>query len=260
MQALRRPAGAGWRWIVDGYAIFRRNPGLMIALAAGYWMVLLFAGIVPLVGSVAGSVIAPALSVGVMNACRELEAGRRPGFDILFSAFKGNPRALFALGALYLVTTLAILGIVSAIDGGALFRMITVGQVNPAELVESGSEAAAQVGVLLMAPVVMAWWYAPMLASWHRLPVAKSLFFSFVATWRNWRAFLAYGLGATLLTVPPLFVIFLMAPGGPGIALTLFVPALFFLAPVFFASFYASYRDVFVSDRTEEPPVVDLHV
>jgi hypothetical protein len=258
MQALRRPAGAGWRWIVEGYAIFRRNPGLMIALAAGYWMILLFTGIVPLIGSVVGSVIAPALSVGVMNACRELEAGRRPGFDILFSALKTNRRTLFALGALYLVTTLSILAIVSLIDGGTLFRMMTVGQVNHEELIAAGSDVAAQVGVLLMAPVVMAWWYAPMLASWHGVPAAKGLFFSFVACWRNWRAFLAYGIGAAVLTVPPLFVVLLMAPGGPGVAVLLFVPVLFFLAPVFFASFYVSYRDVFVSGEPE-PPSVDLH-
>jgi hypothetical protein len=258
MQALQRPAGAGWRWIVEGYATFRRNPGLMIALAAGYWMILFFSGIVPLVGSVVGSVVAPALSVGVMNACRELEAGRRPAFDILFSAFKRNPRTLFALGALYLVTTLSILAIVSLIDGGALFRMMTVGKVNHAELIEAGSDVAAQVGVLLMAPVVMAWWYAPMLASWHGVPAAKALFFSFVACWRNWRAFLVYGIGATVLILPPLFVILLMAPGGPGVAVLLFVPALFFLAPVFFASFYVSYRDVFVGGNSA-PPAVDVH-
>ena len=258
MQALQRPAGAGWRWIVDGYAIFRRHPTLMIALASGYWMILFFTGIVPVIGSLIGSVIAPALSVGVMNACRDIEAGRRPGFDVLFSALRRNPRTLLILGALYLGATIAIVSIVSMIDGGAMFRMMTVGGISHAELVEAGSDVAAQVGVALMAPVIMAWWYAPMLASWHGLPAAKSLFFSFVACWRNWRAFLVYGLGTAFLTVPPLVVIALLGPGGPGVALLLFVPALFFLAPVFFGSFYASYRDVFVSGPIE-PPSVDLH-
>ena len=261
MQAQRLPASVGWRWLVHGYGIFRRKPALMLALVAGYWMILLLSGIVPLVGSVIGSIIAPALSVGVMNACRQIDRGQPAAFDSLFSAFRHNPRTLFALGALYLATTLAILGIISMIDGGTLFRAMTVGGVDAEDLAAAGSGTAAQVGILLMSPVVMAWWYAPMLASWHGTSAAKALFFSFVACWRNWRAFLAYGAGAALLTLPPLFIlVFLAVRGGAGmgVAVLMVVPAMMFLAPMFFASFYVSYRDVFVAAEPP-PPAVDLH-
>ena len=32
-----------------------------------------------------------------------------------------------------------------------------------------------------------------MLAAWNRIGAAQSLFYSFFAVWRNWRAFLVYG-------------------------------------------------------------------
>jgi hypothetical protein len=45
---------------------------------------------------------------------------------------------------------------------------------------------------------------------------------------------------------------------GMGVAVLMVIPAMMFLAPMFFASFYVSYRDVFVA--VEPPsPVVDLH-
>ena len=45
----------------------------------------------------------------------------------------------------------------------------------------------------------MAFWFAPVLAAWQHMGAAKSLFFSFFAGWRNWRAFIVYG--ATLSAV-----------------------------------------------------------
>ena len=85
--------------------------------------------------------------------------------------------------------------------------------------------------MLLMAPVLMAWWFAPVLAAWHRLGVGKALFFSFIACWMNWRPFLVYGLG--LLIVAGIL---------PGVLLGIL---LLVIAPTIFASFYASYRDIF---------------
>ena len=38
----------------------------------------------------------------------------------------------------------------------------------------------------------MAFWFAPVLAAWNRIGAVQSLFYSFFAVWRNWRAFLVY--------------------------------------------------------------------
>jgi hypothetical protein len=100
----------------------------------------------------------------------------------------------------------------------------------------------------------MAWWYAPVLAAWHGHTAGKSLFFSFVACWRNWRAFLGYAAAVLLYTaILPgtlLAVLITVTPISPDFLTTLFsVPLLFVLAPTLVGSFYVSYRDVFVIDE-----------
>ena len=54
--------------------------------------------------------------------------------------------------------------------------------------------ASLLVGTLGSTPLMMAYWFAPLLAGWGRVSAVKAMFFSFVACWRNWRAFFAYGL------------------------------------------------------------------
>jgi hypothetical protein len=111
---------------------------------------------------------------------------------------------------------------------------------------------ALGLAAVLYAPVMLAFWFAPPLASWHGTGALKALFFSFAASLMNWRAFLAYGAVAACLTlVLPLvaFTALSVAAGGAMLpAAALVFPLLLLLLPVFFASFYASYRDVFGYD------------
>ena len=106
--------------------------------------------------------------------------------------------------------------------------------------------------LLIALPVLLAFWFAPLLTAWDGVPAAKSLFFSFVAAWRNWRAFLAYGLAATLLGVflPGLLLIvasLISKTLGDVISMALRMLLVLIFAPVLMASVYLSYRDVFHS-------------
>ena len=101
-----------------------------------------------------------------------------------------------------------------------------------------------------MVPLLMAYWFAPILAAWHRLSAPKALFFSFVACWLNWRAFVAYGMALFGLAgvVPGLILamVGLISPEASSfLTAVLTVPMVLVVAPVIFASFYVSYRDVF---------------
>jgi hypothetical protein len=83
----------------------------------------------------------------------------------------------------------------------------------------------------------------------------QALFYSFFASLLNWRAFLGYGVVATLVTVVIPFLVLggvVIASGGRlnVNATTLIFPLLIFLLPTLFASFYASYRDIFRADDT----------
>jgi hypothetical protein len=256
MQVQTLPAAAGWAWLGTGFAIFRRNPPLLAMLVVTYWLTILLLNVLPVIGAVAASLIIPGLSVGLMQAARDLDRGQKAGLQTLFSGIQRNPRTLIALGALYLCCTLGVLGLSALVDGGQFLNFMISGKGADKETVESGELILPSLFVMtLMVPVLMAYWFAPVLAAWHGQSVGKSLFFSFVACWLNWRAFLAYSLALVVFAgvVPGLVFGIMVAvlAGAEGGFMTAFVitPLMMVIALMIFstvyASFYASYRDIF---------------
>jgi len=263
MQALKLTAREGWRWLAAGFTLFRRNPAQLTMVVVGYWLMLLVVNSLPVAGPVLATVCIPAFSVGLMNACREIDRGRLVMLPLLFSGFRMRPKPLLVLGALYLAaSTVALL--VSALADGGIFMQTMLGSYHPGEedLASGALIAGAQMAMIVMAPVIMAWWYAPVLVAWHDMPVGKSLFFSFVACFRNWKPFLAYGASVMLFggLLPGLLLGLVAAfyPAGARFFTSLFiVPMLLLFAPTLIASFYITYRDVFTSLAPEpaaEPP------
>jgi len=235
--------------MLAGFALYRRSPLLLALLVGAYWFTLIFLNVLPVLGALAASLAVPGLSVGLMQAARCLERGQPFGLPTLFGSFRDNPRTLLALGGLYLCCSLGVLGLSALIDGGDLLRYLLAGSRAERAVVEDADFLAPALFVAtLMTPVVMAWWFAPVLAAWHRLPLGKSLFFSFVACWLNWRPFLVFFtvLGALVAVLPSLLLVVLQGLIGPEAALALVMaPLLLVIAPSIFASFYAGYRDIF---------------
>lgn len=259
MQALTLTLRQGFRWLADGFRIFRRNPALLVFLVFAYWTLMALLNSVPLLGPALATTLLPLFSVSLMNACRDLDRGQKVGPQTLFSGFREQVRTLLLLGACYLAATALILSLSSLADDGVLLRWMLAGEAPGEDALASGElAAAAQLAMVLLLPLVMAYWYAPVLVAWQGLPAGKALFFSFVACLRNWRAFLGYG-AATLLfgAVLPALLLGLLAAFLPqnlaSITKMLSLPFLLILAPTLFASFYASYRDVFiVSERSAD--------
>ena len=251
MRAQTLPAAAGWRWILGGFAIFRRNPPMLSMLVVTYWFTVIFLNILPVVGAIAASLLIPGLSVGLMQAAHNLERKQPVGLQTLYGGLKENTRTLLALGALYLLFTFGILGISALFDGGDLLRyMLASSKAERTMAEDSDFLLPVLVVMTLMTPVMMAYWFAPVLAAWHRLSLGKALFFSFVACWMNWRPFLVFGAGVLLVAgiIPGLLLGLLLTlfPGAQGFITGLvMVPMMLIMAPVIFASFYASYRDIF---------------
>ena len=256
MQALTLNAAHGWRWLAEGFRIFRKNHLMLTFLVVSYWMLMAIVNVIPMIGTVVTTLCIPAFSVSLMNACRNIDKGGPLGPQTLFSGFQKNLRALITLGAIYLAATVGILAVSSLADDGALMRLMLAGH-KPDEAVLASGELmrALQVALILLCPLIMAYWYAPILASWHGLSPGKALFFSFVACARNWRAFLVYSLAivvaATVLPGLLLGTLAALLPDGAALLTVLLtVVLILILAPTLFASFYVSYRDVFVSSDT----------
>jgi hypothetical protein len=106
-------------------------------------------------------------------------------------------------------------------------------------------------------PVVAAFWFASLLTVWGEVTPVKAVFFSFVASWRNWRAFAVYGLTAGLIAIVipgVLSIAFNALPEalGKGLSIAVSMLLIFVMAPVMMASVFVSYQDVFHGEAAGE--------
>jgi hypothetical protein len=260
------PARYGWNWVLTGFALFRKSSAMWAFLVFSYIMLMQLLGMVPVLGWFVATLLIPAFSASFMIVSRELDRGKTLGFALLFSGFSSNLPALLKQGGLYVASALAILGLSALVDGGALLQLMMLGERPPASAFEDGSlaGAAALAGTLYL-PVLAAFWFAPALSAWRNLPAVQALFYSLFAALRNWRAFLTYGAAVALLGLICSFALFVLALLLRGLlgdksqnALMLVVlPVMLTYVPTLFASFYASYRDIFPPPAAAPAAAVD---
>jgi hypothetical protein len=245
------PLARGARWFAEGWRLFRVAPLMWLVLVFGYWMLMTAVSVIPYLGLAAATVLVPGISVGFMAASRSCARGRAPEIGQLFEGFRAGAARQLVLGGIYLAALAALLGATSLADGGELARWMLTGRRPADEVLQSDAFLSAlALAAALYAPVMMLYWFAPVLAAWHAMDPGKALFYSFFATLLNWRAFLAYGAVAAAVTLAIPFALLgalLLGSGGElrlGVMALVF-PLLIILLPTLFASFYASYRDVF---------------
>jgi hypothetical protein len=249
-------AGRGVRWLAEGARLFVAAPFGWLGLLGAYYLMVMLASLVPILGFAAVAITTPAFSVGFMAVARAAAHRSRPEFALLFDGFRHERRAQLVLGAVYLVLVALVFTALALADDGTLRTFLSA---------KRGREPAPEIGALLAPlalagalylPVMMMFWFAPLLVAWHGLTPAKALFFSLAGCLMNWRAFLAYGIaaGVVVLAAPYLVVSILVLVSGGGLSPKdpeVLLPFMLLLLPPFYGSFYASYRDVFGSP--EEP-------
>ena len=230
-------AARGVRWLAEGWRFFRAAPLGWTALVFGYLLLMVLAWSIPVAGIVAAAVFMPSFSVSFMAVARAASRGEPIGLPLLLEGFKSGLRAQIALGLAYLACLAAIMG------ASRLF----LGEM-PAIDAKAEEPAAGLAWIAaLYAPVMMMFWFAPILAAWHSTTVAKALFFSFMAFLMNWRAFLAYGAASAAVIFAMAAVLTLLARLiSPEISpASLVLPMFIVVYPTLAGSYYASYRDVF---------------
>ncbi|NMG30224.1 BPSS1780 family membrane protein [Aromatoleum evansii] len=247
MQARQLPAGRGFAWLGEGLQLWRRNPALLTFASFGYLLLLILVSVVPFIGQIIASLLTPVLSLGVLNTCRAIDAGRKAGPDVLFSGFQQNLPALIVIGGINFAGVWLVLGLTAIADGGTLFGLMTSGgKLEPEIATSTGFTMALMIAIALSTPVMMAYWFAPLLAGWWQVPAPKAMFFSFFACLRNWRPFLAYSIALALFgAVLPGIVLGIIGTISPTLATLLSVPLPLLLIPIVFASFYTNARDIF---------------
>ena len=257
MPARLIPASRGWRWLPEGWKLFRAGPFMWLLLVFAYWMLMTAISIVPFIGVPAVLILVPGFSVAFMAAGRAAERGQPIVMSLIFAGFRENRAAQLALGGVYLASMALLLMASTIADDGALARWMLTGARPADDVVQSDGFLGALIIVAsVYMPVMMMFWFAPTLVAWHAMPAPKALFYSLFACLMNWRAFTTYGVASTLmLFVLPFMVLFVLmlasgagAGGGEGVrpgAMALLFPFVLSMMPTLFASFYVSFRDIF---------------
>lgn len=226
-------AGQGWAWIAQGWALFKRQGGTWVLLLIVAGLVIIGVSLVPLLNWILPSLLVPGLSAGVMLGCKALDDGERLTVGHLFAGYKARGSSLVLLGlAGFVLYVIAMLPMVLVLGG----KFIAMMSGDPAALMEAGAAFALAILVTLAisVPVYMALWFAPALVALHDVPPLAALRQSFGACLKNVVPFLVYGL-----------ILF----GLGAVAAIPFGLGLLVLMPVFFASVYASYRDIFFDQQ-----------
>lgn len=244
MEARKVDAGQGWQWIVDGFKLFRKNPPIWITLFVIYFLIVIAVSIIPVVGPLVMTLLAPVFTAGFMLACRDLEQGGELELGYLIAGFKHNTGQLITVGGLYLVGSIIILGLMMLTGGGAILGSAALGHMHGAEPAEvmvgamGGMLIALLVALALLVPLLMAYWFAPALVVFHGIPAAEAMKLSFFGCLRNILPFLVYGVISFVL------MMIAMIPFGLGMLI---------LVPVLNASIYVGYKDIF-GGLLPEPP------
>ncbi len=230
-------ASQGWQWIVQGFALFRKNPLIWMVLFTVYFLLALSAAAIPLLGPLAVTLFAPVFTASFMLACAAVENGEDLEISHLFAGFRHNATQLISVGGIYLVGSIVIGGLAMGLGGGAMLGMMFSPAIHGDAATDAmmagamgGSLIAVFVALALFAPLLMAYWFAPALVIFRDLNALDAMKLSLLACWRNWASFLVYGLASLAL------MIVAMVPIGLGLLV---------LVPVMTASIYTSYRDIF---------------
>ena len=245
------PARTGFTWVKLGIKTFMQQPLAMSGLFFMFMAILSLATLVPFVGAALALALLPAATLGLMAATQEATKGKFPMPSIMISAFRAGQqrkRAMMILGALYAVGFLAIMGISALFDGGQFAKLYLVGGKITEELVTQDSfQLAMGVARGLSLPLSLLFWHAPALVHWHGVTPVKSLFFSFMACYKNFGAFTVFGLAWTGVFIVAAITVSLIATllGNPMVASVVMFPVALSIVAMFFTSVYFTFRDSF---------------
>lgn len=233
------PAGNAWAWIINGFNLFKANPVMWIILLVIYLVIMIPVSMLPVIGSVVSTLLAPVFAAGMMWGCQALVKNQDLEINHLFEGFKHNTSQLVKIGGIYILSLLFVTVIVVMLLDKETVELVLEGKDLSQEQAD-GMLLPMLIALMMMTPVLMAYWFSPVLAGLHNLSAVDAMKLSFSACLKNMLPFLLYGLVLMLLLV---------------IAIITYGLGLIVVVPVMMTSLYSSYVDVFSIEQIES--VVD---
>jgi len=253
------PARTGIQWVKLGIQTFFKQPLALAGLFFMFFMAFVLLSSLPVVGPIIAVVLMPGATLGMMVATQQAAEGRFPMPSVLLSAFQAGQqrvKAMLVLGVVYVLVLVVLVLLVSPFMDAAP-AAAPDGTPTPADVDAALSQARPGIFayMLLQLPFIVLFAQAPALVHWHGVTPMKSLFFSAIALWRNFWAFVMFALTWFLfllgvgLAVSIFFSLFGAAPTFQAM-----IPVALFVMSMMSTSMYFTFRDSFVSVPEAEPP------
>ena len=231
IEARSVPVANAWPWVADGFKVFWKNPLMWFVLLIIYLLIIVPLSLIPFVGGIAATLLAPVFSAGLMWGCKAVVENQDLEINHLFAGFKHNTQQLVLAGVLYMAGFLVITIIAAATIDKTVMDAIVGGQtITP----EQASKVMLPLlfAMLLLMPLLMAYWFAPVLVGLNNMKAIDAMKLSFIASLRNALPMLVYSviiIGLMVLAIIPF-----------GLGLLVVIPTMM-------TSMYTSYEDIFVA-------------
>jgi hypothetical protein len=252
----KTPALTGWLWLKEGFAFYRKQPAEVTTLFLSYMFTMFAISIIPVAGQILPLALMPAFSIAFMQACVQIEQGKRVYPNLLLAGFRspGFPAQL-QLGVLYLLAALIAMGATSLFDQGFFWKVIT-GAIPLNEKMENDGTLTSSMFIwtFFFTIAKLPLWYAAPLIAWQNMKLGKALFYSVVTVYRSLKTFLVYGLSCVLygIVFPTFISVIVVSLLGKGLVSILILLTLSItLTAVMYCSFYPTYTYFF--GKPEEP-------
>jgi hypothetical protein len=275
------PARHGARWLREGMRTFFMRPMAFAAMTGVVVFVLLVVKLLPMLVFFVLP-LAPLVTLAFMLATRMVREGGAPTLGVFAVPLRAErPRvvALLRLGLVYAVATFAIMGLGELIGGGdaevtldapstgasgasaaggaqtaPTTASTTAPTTTPTVTAPPGAAFGLALQLALAGLLSVPFWHAPALVYWEGQGCAQALFSSTLACWRNWRAFIVYGvagLGCVMgLSLAVGLLVALVGRAEWLVAAS--APLSLIVAALFYPSLWFTYVDCFAPSSTDK--------
>jgi hypothetical protein len=264
LRLIHVPARQGAAWVSRAFTLFLKRPFAFTSLFLVFLVGAMLLLAVPYLGALLVLAALPLLTLGYMLGTRAaladgpvhaglLLAPLQPGADA------ARRRSMLLLCAAYAVATAAVMLLADQLDAGGFERLQVLlaterSDANRRELDALLADPRLWQATLLRlvgsSLLAIPFWHAPALVWWHGQGLAKALFSSTLACWRNKGAFLVYTLAwaATVALFGAVASAVFGLLGMPGLVGLAAVPAMLMFSTAFYVSLYFTFVDSFAED------------
>ncbi|MCF8003139.1 MAG: hypothetical protein K9L32_02855 [Chromatiaceae bacterium] len=256
---VRHRASHGWYWITQAWQQFKAQPRLWLAAVALVYLVTFALSLVPVLGSLATMILGPVFAGGLMLGAQSQERGGTLRVMAGFDGFSTHGGQLALVGLLYLVglfVVFIVAGLIAMATG-----VVTAGSMDALSSSDPDIVAAALgpglglfllVVMLTMVPLLMLYWFAPVLVALEGMTAIEAMRMSFRGCWKNIVPFTVYGLALFFILLAASLILGVVSALLAAISETLMVvlmllvmPLMLVFAVLVLLSIYSAYRDVF---------------